>query len=46
MPYNQQYNFIKDDTICAMGEWPSYLKNLGFESIMLCRNNFGTNKKI
>ena len=40
MPYNQQYNFIKDDTICAMGEWPSYLKNLGFESIMLCRNNF------
>jgi spore maturation protein CgeB len=23
-----------------MGEWPNYLKNLGIESIMLCKNNF------
>jgi hypothetical protein len=23
MSYDQQYNFIKEETICAMGEWPS-----------------------
>ena len=40
MSYDQQYKFIKDETICSMGEWPKYLKTLGFESIMLCRNNF------
>ena len=40
MTYDEQYKFIKEKTICAVGEWPNYLKDLGFESIMLCRNNF------
>ena len=26
--------------MCSMGQWPYHLKDLGFESIMLCRNNF------
>ena len=40
MSYDDQYNFIRHETICSMGEWPNYLKNLGIESIMLCKNNF------
>ena len=39
MTYNEQYQFIKESTICSMGEWPNYLKEFGIESIMLCRNN-------
>lgn len=31
--------FIRNDSICSIGEWPTSLKVKGYNSVMFCRNN-------
>ena len=37
--YYEQMEFIRNDSICSIGEWPTSLKEKGYNSVMFCRNN-------
>jgi spore maturation protein CgeB len=43
--YIEQEKIIKNETICSIGQWPEYLEDMGWEVIMICRNNLFIQQK-